>query len=133
MWAPGNSICPPSIPSALLSASVLTPVLSSLSCVEGDTQNFGDSSDVGAFGSRCNSMPRFCLLLLYLTCPFSVHELKALDVPVKLVWGQYDPYITVAVAERRHSQLKHASLTVVPAGHWLQVDQPAQVAKAMLS
>jgi pimeloyl-ACP methyl ester carboxylesterase len=23
-------------------------------------------------------------------------ELKALDVPVKLIWGQYDPYITVA-------------------------------------
>jgi pimeloyl-ACP methyl ester carboxylesterase len=60
-------------------------------------------------------------------------ELKALDVPVKLIWGQYDPYITVAVAERRQSQLKHASLTVVPAGHWLQVDEPEQVANAMLS
>ncbi len=60
-------------------------------------------------------------------------ELKALDVPVKLIWGQYDPYITVAVAERRQSQLKHPSLTVVPAGHWLQVDEPEQVAKAMLS
>ncbi len=60
-------------------------------------------------------------------------ELKALDVPVKLIWGRYDPYITVAVAERRQSQLKHASLTVVPAGHWLQVDEPEKVAKAMLS
>jgi haloalkane dehalogenase len=60
-------------------------------------------------------------------------ELKALDVPVKLIWGQYDPYLTVAVAERRQSQLKHPSLTVVPAGHWLQVDEPEQVAKAMLS
>jgi haloalkane dehalogenase len=60
-------------------------------------------------------------------------ELKTLDVPVKLIWGLYDPYITVAVAERRQSQLKNASLTVVPAGHWLQVDQPAQVAKSMLS
>jgi pimeloyl-ACP methyl ester carboxylesterase len=59
--------------------------------------------------------------------------LKALDIPVKLIWGQYDPYITVAVAERRQSQLKLASLTVVPAGHWLQVDQPAQVAQGMLS
>jgi haloalkane dehalogenase len=46
-------------------------------------------------------------------------ELKALDVPVKLIWGQFDPYITVAVAERRQSQLRHPSLTVVPAGHWL--------------
>ncbi|PZR83304.1 MAG: hypothetical protein DLM68_14480 [Hyphomicrobiales bacterium] len=60
-------------------------------------------------------------------------ELKALDIPVKLIWGEYDPYITVAVAERRQSQLKNASLTVVPAGHWLQVDEPALVAKAMLS
>ncbi len=60
-------------------------------------------------------------------------ELETLDLPVKLIWGQYDPYITVAVAERRQSQLKHASLTIVPAGHWLQIDEPEQVAKAMLS
>ncbi|CAN7675373.1 alpha/beta hydrolase [Phyllobacterium sp. LjRoot231] len=59
--------------------------------------------------------------------------LKTLDIPVKLIWGQHDPYITVAVAERRQSQLKNASLTVIPAGHWLQADEPAQVAKAMLS
>jgi haloalkane dehalogenase len=59
--------------------------------------------------------------------------LKSLDIPVKLIWGQYDPYITVPVAERRKSQLRNASLTVIPAGHWLQADEPAQVAKAMLS
>jgi haloalkane dehalogenase len=60
-------------------------------------------------------------------------ELKALDLPVKLIWGEFDPYITVAVAKRRQSQLKRPSLTVVPAGHWLQIDEPEQVAKAMLS
>jgi haloalkane dehalogenase len=59
--------------------------------------------------------------------------LKTLDIPVKLIWGQYDPYIAVAVAERRQSQLKNASLTVIPAGHWLQADEPALVAEAMLS
>ncbi len=59
--------------------------------------------------------------------------LARLDIPVKLIWGQYDPYISVAVAERRRSQLKNASLTVIPAGHWLQADEPGQVAKAMLS
>jgi haloalkane dehalogenase len=37
----------------------------------------------------------------------------------KLIWGEYDPYITVAVAVRRQSQLKNATLTVVPAGHRL--------------
>ena len=60
-------------------------------------------------------------------------ELKALEVPVRLIWGQYDPYITVAVAERRQSQFKNATLTIVPAGHWLQNDEPERVAKAMLS
>lgn len=60
-------------------------------------------------------------------------EVKALDVAVKLIWGQFDPYINVAVAERRKSQLKRVSLTVVPAGHWLQIDEPEQVAAAMLS
>jgi haloalkane dehalogenase len=62
-----------------------------------------------------------------------VPELGTLDIPVRLIWGQYDPYITVAVAERRQSQLKNASLTVIPAGHWLQADEPEQVAKEMLS
>jgi haloalkane dehalogenase len=60
-------------------------------------------------------------------------KLKELDVAVKLIWGKYDPYIPVSVAERRQSQLKNASLTVIPAGHWLQADEPAQVARAMLS
>jgi haloalkane dehalogenase len=59
--------------------------------------------------------------------------IATLDIPVKLIWGRHDPYITVAVAERRQSQLKNASLTVIPAGHWLQADEPAQVAKEMLS
>ena len=60
-------------------------------------------------------------------------ELKKLDVPVKLIWGQFDPYLPVAMAERRKSHLKHPSLTVVPAGHWLQIDAPQQVATAMFS
>jgi len=60
-------------------------------------------------------------------------ELKALDVPVKLIWGRYDPYLDVAMAEWRQSQLKHASLTIVPAGHWPQIDEPEKVAEAMLS
>lgn len=60
-------------------------------------------------------------------------KLRALDVAVKLIWGKYDPYFPVSMAERRQSQLKNASLTVIPAGHWLQADEPAEVARAMLS
>jgi hypothetical protein len=31
------------------------------------------------------------------------------------------------------SQLRHASLTLVAAGHWLQIDEPERVATALLS
>jgi haloalkane dehalogenase len=54
-------------------------------------------------------------------------ELKALDVPGQANLGPVRSLHHRRLAERRQSQLKHASLTVVPAGHWLQVDQPAQV------
>lgn len=60
-------------------------------------------------------------------------ELEALDIPFKLIWGETDPYLTVSMVKERQSHLKHSSLHLVPAGHWLQVDEPAQVAKAMLS
>jgi haloalkane dehalogenase len=60
-------------------------------------------------------------------------ELKALDIPFKLIWGEFDPYIAVAVGEQRKLQLKQASLTLVRAGHWLQIDDPERVAAAMLS
>jgi pimeloyl-ACP methyl ester carboxylesterase len=59
-------------------------------------------------------------------------ELEALDVPFKLIWGEADPYLTTSMAEERRSHLKQSSLHVVRAGHWLQLDEPEQVAKAML-
>ena len=60
-------------------------------------------------------------------------ELEALNMPFKLIWGDADPYFPVSIAEERQSHLKHSSLHVVAAGHWLQVDDPAQVAELMLS
>jgi haloalkane dehalogenase len=44
-------------------------------------------------------------------------ELQALNLPVKLIWGQHDPYLTVAMAERRQGQFKRSTLKVLPAGH----------------
>ena len=60
-------------------------------------------------------------------------EMEALNIPVKLIWGEFDPYLTVRMAEERQTRLKHASLHVLPAGHWLQSDMPEQVAKLMLA
>ena len=60
-------------------------------------------------------------------------KLEALDIPVKLIWGDADPYLTVRVAEDRRSRFKRSSLHVVNAGHWLQSDRPQEVAKLLLS
>jgi pimeloyl-ACP methyl ester carboxylesterase len=60
-------------------------------------------------------------------------ELETLDIPVKVIWGELDPYITAEVAEDRASHFKHATLHLLQAGHWLQSDVPDQVAELMLS
>ena len=60
-------------------------------------------------------------------------KLKTLDVPVKVIWGSLDPYITTEVAKDRASQFKRASLHLLEGGHWIQTDLPAAVAREMLS
>jgi haloalkane dehalogenase len=57
---------------------------------------------------------------------------EALDMPVKIIWGERDPYLNSGVAEVLRSHLKHASLTFLPAGHRVQIDVPEQVAAIML-
>ena len=58
---------------------------------------------------------------------------SALDLPVKVIWGEYDPYLSVAMGKERASRFKNGSFHPVPAGHWLQSDQPEQVAKELMS
>jgi haloalkane dehalogenase len=59
--------------------------------------------------------------------------LKTLDVPVKVIWGELNPYLTADMARDRASHFRNATLDLLPAGHWLQSDVPDQVAKLMLS
>ena len=54
-------------------------------------------------------------------------------IPVKLIWGEADPYLNTGVAEDFRSDLKHSSRHVLSAGHWLQIDAPEQVGSVMLS
>jgi haloalkane dehalogenase len=58
---------------------------------------------------------------------------EALDVPVKVIWGEYDPYLGVAMGRELARHFKNGSFHLVPAGHWLQSDMPKQVAALMLS
>jgi haloalkane dehalogenase len=57
----------------------------------------------------------------------------ALDLPVKVIWGVHDPYLTAALGEERASRFKNSSFHPIPAGHWLQCDQPERVAQGLLS
>lgn len=61
-----------------------------------------------------------------------INKMWALDIPVKLIWGENDPYLNYGIAKHLQSLLKHTSLHVLPAGHWLQIDIPQQVAGVML-
>jgi pimeloyl-ACP methyl ester carboxylesterase len=58
-------------------------------------------------------------------------EVKALNVPVKIIWGTADPYLGTALAEDFQSRFQNVTLDLVEAGHWLQIDAPAKVAALM--
>jgi haloalkane dehalogenase len=58
---------------------------------------------------------------------------EALDLPVKVIWGEYDPYFGVAMGRERAARFRSGSFHTVPAGHWLQSDMPERVAELMLS
>lgn len=60
-------------------------------------------------------------------------ELEKLDVPVRLVWGQRDPYLNTGVAEDIRAHLKHVTLDFLDAGHWVQIDLAAETASRMLA
>jgi haloalkane dehalogenase len=60
-------------------------------------------------------------------------ELTALDIAVKLIWGDADLDLNTGVARDLLAHCKNASLLVLSAGHWPQIDAPEQVAKAMLA
>ncbi|MCG2626282.1 alpha/beta hydrolase [Bradyrhizobium sp. WYCCWR 13023] len=58
--------------------------------------------------------------------------LSSMTVPVRLIWGDRDPYLNLGVAEHLASALKYGELVSLPAGHWVQMDEPGAVARGML-
>ena len=60
-------------------------------------------------------------------------EFRRSTVPLLLIWGKADPYLHVTVAEYMRSQARSAVLHVLDAGHWPQIDEPADVAQIMLA
>jgi haloalkane dehalogenase len=62
-----------------------------------------------------------------------LHLVSALDLPVKVIWGENDQYLNVAMGKERAAQFKNSSFHPVPTGHWLQSDEPEIVAKLMIA
>ena len=60
-------------------------------------------------------------------------KVAMLDVPVTVIWGTGDPYLTTAMGEERARRFRHGTFHPIDAGHWLQSDEPALVAKEILS
>jgi pimeloyl-ACP methyl ester carboxylesterase len=60
-------------------------------------------------------------------------DFRRSDVPLLLIWGKADPYLHVSVAEYLRSQAKNAAIHALDAGHWPQIDEPADTARIMLA
>jgi haloalkane dehalogenase len=60
--------------------------------------------------------------------------MKAFQPPVRIVFGDADPWMNPRVAARFHALFPHSELFVLPrARHYVQVDEPEAVARLLLS
>ena len=60
-------------------------------------------------------------------------EFRRSDVALQLIWGKFDPYLHVSVAQKVRSQAKNGMLHVLEAGHWPQIDAAAEVARIIVA
>jgi haloalkane dehalogenase len=89
------------------------------------------------FRQRPSAGPAFVQMTYQLTDEVAANtarliEFRRSDIPLLLIWGKADPYLHVTVAEYMRSQAQDAVLHVLDAGHWPQIDAPAEVARIML-
>jgi len=92
----------------------------------------------GQFAATPSAAPAFAGLTRDLRATVEANTrrapaLSALRRPVGLIWGAGDPYLNPGVAEHLRDLLPTSELTMLPLGHWLQIDGPDQVAEALLS
>ena len=90
------------------------------------------------FRQRPSAGPAFAQMTYQLTDEVAANtarltEFRSSNVPFLLIWGKSDPYLHVTVAEYLRSQASDSVLHVLEAGHWPQIDEPAEVARIMLA
>ncbi len=63
-----------------------------------------------------------------------IPQMKAFRRPVRIIFGASDPYLNVGVARRFHELFPTSELFLLPgAYHYVQIDEPEQVAHLLLS
>jgi pimeloyl-ACP methyl ester carboxylesterase len=64
----------------------------------------------------------------------SVHRLREFSRPVRIVFGDADPYLNKGVAQKFHELFPGSDLFLLPgARHFVQMDEPEKVARLILS
>ena len=64
----------------------------------------------------------------------AVPKLREFERPVRIIFGDADPYLNEGVAQRFHELFPASELFLVPgARHYVQMDEPAQVARLSLA
>jgi len=90
------------------------------------------------FGGSPSSIPAFVTLNrdlqpAILANTARVPELARFTPPVRVVFGATDPYLNPAVAESFHAAFPNSEMFLLPtAGHYVQVDEPQEVARLVL-
>ena len=63
-----------------------------------------------------------------------IPKLREFRQPVRIIFGDADPYLNKGVAQRFHELFPASELFLVPgARHFVQMDEPAQVARLILA
>jgi haloalkane dehalogenase len=56
-------------------------------------------------------------------------ELTQFNRPVRIIFGERDPYLNAGIARRFHELMPTSDLFLLPARHYVQVDNPGRVAQ----
>jgi haloalkane dehalogenase len=60
-------------------------------------------------------------------------QVESLKLPTAIIWGQRDAFLASGVAEDFAKRIEGASLHLLDAGHWPQLDRPDEVAAHLLA
>jgi len=61
-------------------------------------------------------------------------QLKDLRCPVRIIFGDSDPYLNKGVAQKFHELIPRSELFLLPgAKHYVQMDEPEEVARLILA